>query len=68
MGGAGSAINEYLLRSNYQIPILNLGLPDKFLEHGKVPEILTDIALDSTSVTEAIKQKLMDCKIQSEAV
>ena len=68
MGGAGSAINQYLLRSNYQIPILNLGLPDKFLEHGKVPEILTDIALDSTSVTEAIKQKLMDCKIQSEAV
>jgi len=68
MGGAGSAINEYLLLSNYQIPILNLGLPDKFLEHGKVPEILADIALDSTSVTEAIKQKLMDCKIQSEAV
>lgn len=68
MGGAGSAINEYLLRSNYQIPILNLGLPDKFLEHGKVPEILADIALDSASVTEAIKQKLMDCKIQSEAV
>jgi len=68
MGGAGSAINEYLLLSNYQIPILNLGLPDKFLEHGKVPEILADIALDSASVTEAIKQKLMDCKIQSEAV
>ena len=68
MGGAGSDINEYLLRSNYQIPILNLGLPDKFLEHGKVPEILADIALDSASVTEAIKQKLMDCKIQSEAV
>lgn len=36
MGGAGSAVNEFLLASNYQIPVLNLGLPDTFLEHGKV--------------------------------
>jgi 1-deoxy-D-xylulose-5-phosphate synthase len=68
MGGAGSAVNEYLLRSNYQIPILNLGLPDQFLEHGKVPEMLAQVDLDAASITQAIKKKLMDCKIQSEAV
>ena len=68
MGGAGSAVNEHLLSSNYQIPILNLGLPDKFLEHGKVPEMLAQVELDATSIARAIKKKLMDCKIQSEAV
>ncbi len=67
-GGAGSAVNEYLLSSNYSIPILNLGLPDKFLEHGKVPEMLADVGLDSDSIVISIRQKLHACKIQSEAV
>jgi 1-deoxy-D-xylulose-5-phosphate synthase len=68
MGGAGSAVNEFLLASNYQIPILNLGLPDTFLEHGKVPKMLADAGLDATSIASAIKKKLKDCKIRSEAV
>lgn len=68
MGGAGSAVNEFLLASNYQIPVLNLGLPDTFLEHGKVPKMLADVGLDATSIASAIKKKLKDCKIHSEAV
>jgi len=68
LGGAGSAVNEFLLRSNYQIPILNLGLPDTFIEHGKVPEMLARVSLESDSVARAIEKKLKDCKIQSEAV
>jgi len=68
MGGAGSAVNEFLLKANYQIPVLNLGLPDEFLDHGKVPEMLAAIHLDAESISAAIKQKLKDCKIQSEAV
>ena len=68
MGGAGSAVNEVLLASNYQIPVLNLGLPDTFLEHGKVPKMLADVGLDATSIASAIKKKLKDCKIHSEAV
>tara|TARA_B100000959_G_scaffold286328_1_gene364500 strand:+ start:4121 stop:6091 length:1971 start_codon:yes stop_codon:yes gene_type:complete len=68
MGGAGSAVNEYLLKANYQIPILNLGLPDAFLDHGKVAEMLASVNLDSDSLVSAIKKKLVECKIQSEAV
>lgn len=68
MGGAGSAVNEFLLASNYQIPVLNLGLPDTFLEHGKVPKMLADVGLDATSIATAIKKRLKDCKIHSEAV
>jgi 1-deoxy-D-xylulose-5-phosphate synthase len=68
MGGAGSAVNEYLVQENYNIPILNLGLPDRFLEHGKVPDMLAEVGLDSDAIATAIKQKLKACKIQSEAV
>ncbi len=67
-GGAGSAVNEFLLASNYQIPVLNLGLPDDFLEHGKAPEMLASVGLDYKSIADAIRKKLKDCKIQSEAV
>ena len=68
MGGAGSAVNEFLLASNYQISVLNLGLPDAFLEHGKVPQMLAEVGLDAGSISTAIKKKLKDCKIQSKAV
>lgn len=68
MGGAGSAVNEFLLAANYRIPVLNLGLPDAFLEHGKVPQMLADVGLDAASIGVAIKKKLKDCKIQLKAV
>jgi 1-deoxy-D-xylulose-5-phosphate synthase len=68
MGGAGSAVNEFLLQANYQIPILNLGLPDRFLEHGKATDMLSEINLDSKHIANSIRRKLKDCKIQSEAV
>lgn len=68
MGGAGSAVNEFLLQSNYQIPVLNLGLPDRFLDQGKVPEMLASVSLDSDHIVHAIKAKLKACKIRSEAV
>lgn len=68
MGGAGSAVNEFLLHANYRIPVLNLGLPDRFLEHGKAPEMLAGVGLDSQSLIKRIRQKLSECKIQSEAV
>ena len=68
MGGAGSAVNEFLHKANYQIPVLNLGLPDEFLEHGKVPQMLAQVDLDSASVVNAIREKLKACKIQSQAV
>jgi 1-deoxy-D-xylulose-5-phosphate synthase len=67
-GGAGSAVNEFLLRANYRIPILNLGLPDEFIEHGKAPEMLAAVELDAESIADSIKKKLKACKIQSEAV
>ena len=41
---------------------------DRFLEHGKASLMLASVGLDGPSITQSIKQKLQDCKIQSEAV
>lgn len=68
MGGAGSAVNEFLLSADFSIPVLNLGLPDHFIEHGKAPEMLAGVGLDAPSLVDRIRQKLRACKIQSEAV
>jgi 1-deoxy-D-xylulose-5-phosphate synthase len=57
-GGAGSGVNEYLEAANLNVPVLNLGLPDKFLGHGKVEEMLADCGLDSGGITASIISKL----------
>ncbi len=67
MGGAGSAVNEFLARANYLIPILNLGLPDRFLSHGRAGDMLSEVGLDSAGILQAVKDKLRQCKLQSRA-
>ncbi len=59
MGGAGSAVNELLLNGDHRIPVLNLGLPDSFLEHGKVASMLAGVGLDSGGIIASIRKKLL---------
>ena len=58
MGGAGSAINEFLVGEDYRVSILNLGLPDAFLSHGKAPDMLSEAGLDAPSIITAIRARL----------
>ena len=58
MGGAGSAVTEVLQRDGYRNSVLNLGLPDRFLEHGKPAGMLHDVGLDADGITASIRQKL----------
>ncbi|MDQ7074809.1 MAG: 1-deoxy-D-xylulose-5-phosphate synthase [Gammaproteobacteria bacterium] len=53
-GGAGSGINEYLLSQGIQVPILNLGLPDQFSEHGVHSDLLRDYGLDAQGIVSQI--------------
>ena len=68
MGGAGSAVNEVLIRDGYRTPVLNLGLPDRFLEHGKPPDMLQKVGLDAAGITRAIREKLTADKIRCQAI
>jgi len=55
-GGAGSAINEYLLSQGFAIKILNIGLPDSFIKHGTQQEIHHDLGLDSQGIINKINK------------
>ena len=58
MGGAGSAVNELLMRSKQCKPVLNLGLPDRFLEQGTQEEIYALLGLDGAGIQRSIEQWL----------
>lgn len=53
-GGAGSAVNEYLLSEKAQVSILNIGLPDQFIKHGTQNEIHQELGLDSAGIIAKI--------------
>ncbi|WP_442488472.1 1-deoxy-D-xylulose-5-phosphate synthase [Halomonas litopenaei] len=57
-GGAGSGVNELLLAEGVAVPVLNLGLPDVFAEHGKPAELLRDCGLDADGIEAAIRRRL----------
>ncbi|MGP9663971.1 1-deoxy-D-xylulose-5-phosphate synthase [Halomonas sp. AOP22-C1-8] len=57
-GGAGSAVNELLNAEGVQVEVLNLGLPDTFVEHGTPDELLRDCGLDAEGIEAAIRQRL----------
>jgi 1-deoxy-D-xylulose-5-phosphate synthase len=55
-GGAGSAVNEFLQAQKVLMPVLNIGLPDRFVEQGTREELLALCGLDSQSLIERIEQ------------
>ncbi len=54
MGGAGSAINECLQAYADSTRVLNLGLPDRFIEHGDTATLLKRCGLDAEGIVEAV--------------
>ena len=54
-GGAGSAVNECLAANEIATPILNLGLPDRFVEHGQHGELLAQCGLDANGILNSVK-------------
>ncbi len=58
MGGAGSAVNELLMGCKQCKPVLNLGLPDRFIEQGTQDEIYALLGLDSVGIQTRIESWL----------
>lgn len=55
-GGFGSAISEFATENNYTVPIVRLGIPDQFIEHGSVTELHALCGID----VETIKSVLLN--------
>lgn len=57
MGGAGSAVNEYLAREGMVMPVLNLGIPDRFIEHATRAEMLAECGLNAPGIVAAVRRR-----------
>jgi len=55
-GGAGSAINEFLQAQQILMPVLNIALPDQYVEQGTREELLTECGLDTTGILASIEK------------
>ena len=67
-GGAGSAIQESLMAQGITIPLLQLGLPDKFVDHGDREALLSACGLDSSAIIRAVENRLKDTDCVSRPV
>ena len=52
--GAGSAVNECIAAVGLATPVVNLGIPDRFVEHGSRTEVLRDAGLDRDALVAAV--------------
>ena len=59
MGGAGSAVNEYLAKAGIVKPILNLGLEDNFMNQATHEQMLQQAGLDEKGIEASIQQALL---------
>lgn len=57
MGGAGSACLEAMQLLNLTNPVLQLGIPDEFIEHGDPKLLLSSIGLDKNGILQALQHK-----------
>ncbi len=57
MGGAGSAVLEALQAAGITVPVLVLGLPDVFVEHGDTAKLLAQCGLDAAGIEQSILKR-----------
>jgi 1-deoxy-D-xylulose-5-phosphate synthase len=57
-GGAGSAVLESLAAQGVAVPVLQLGLPDHFVEHGDPAGLLAECGLDTAGIVRSVRERL----------
>jgi len=65
VSGMGSIINHFLLSQGYNnVQVLNLGIPETFIEHGSNAELLDEIGLSPSKISQQIVRHY-ECRIQA---
>ena len=57
MGGAGSAVTEALNAAGISLPVLQLGLPDEFVEHGDPAKLMSLCGLDAAGIEASVVKR-----------
>ncbi|HEX5676076.1 MAG TPA: 1-deoxy-D-xylulose-5-phosphate synthase, partial [Azonexus sp.] len=55
IGGAGSEIERVLAERGIRMPLLRLGLPDRFIDHGEQGQLLAELGLDKDGIVRAVR-------------
>jgi 1-deoxy-D-xylulose-5-phosphate synthase len=63
VGGAGSAINEFLAAENLPVNMLNLGIPDRFIGQEKPTSMIKECGLDAAGVEASINERLLSMEL-----
>ena len=58
VGGAGSAVAEALSEAGLSVPLMRLGLPDRFMDHGDSALLLSSAGLDAPGIQAAVRSRL----------
>ncbi|MBL8341795.1 MAG: 1-deoxy-D-xylulose-5-phosphate synthase [Rubrivivax sp.] len=58
-GGAGAAVLECLAAAGVGVPVLTLGLPDQFIEHGDPAKLLALLGLDASGIEKAVRERFV---------
>ncbi|MCL1932386.1 MAG: 1-deoxy-D-xylulose-5-phosphate synthase, partial [Candidatus Azobacteroides sp.] len=53
-GGLGTAVMEFMMENGYSPQIVRIGVPDRFIEHGTIPELYRLCGMDAESITKVI--------------
>ena len=53
-GGLGSAVLEFMSDNGYDVNVKRIGIPDIFVEHGKVSELYQIVGMDAESIANEI--------------
>lgn len=56
-GGAGGAVLEALQAEGFTLPVLTLGLPDVFIEHGDPAKLLSMVGLDAEGIERSVRER-----------
>jgi 1-deoxy-D-xylulose-5-phosphate synthase len=56
IGGAGSEIERILAEHGLQVPLIRLGLPDRFIDHGEQNQLLAELGLDKNGIVRAVRE------------
>ncbi|WP_431102178.1 1-deoxy-D-xylulose-5-phosphate synthase [Roseateles noduli] len=59
MGGAGSAVLEALQAEGLSLPVLQLGLPDEYVEHGEPGKLMAQCGLDAAGIERSIRERFL---------
>ena len=57
IGGAGSEIERLLGERGIDVPLLRLGLPDRFIDHGEQGQLLAELGLDKDGIVRAVRAR-----------